>query len=195
MVKSSTDFSSSHTKMVLLHHYSDNSHVYLFSSSSSQTQASRSRWLVGSSRSRRVGRTKRARAREIRILQPPEKSLHFLCRISLVKPGNSNVKLWTQHTNKTVNSAVKQLHVQTTILPWIIDFNLCVSVWTKFVYSTGSYNLKRTQHLNKYANQACTMIDSPSGHHHLNSVHIEHMQNWNRTDTHVYSQTTQNTMD
>lgn len=60
--------------------------THFFSSSSSQTHASRSRWLVGSSRSRRVGRTNSALAREIRILHPPEKSLHFISCISAVNP-------------------------------------------------------------------------------------------------------------
>ena len=61
-------------------------HSHLFSSSSSQTQASRSRWLVGSSNRSSVGRTNRARARDIRIRQPPEKSLHNFFCILPVKP-------------------------------------------------------------------------------------------------------------
>lgn len=91
----------------------------LLSTDSSHTQASRSRWFVGSSSMlhttpcqlatlslcrrweqvnclvrggsgkvayRQVGLTKRARARAMRILQPPEKSRVRLACISFVKP-------------------------------------------------------------------------------------------------------------
>lgn len=48
----------------------DQDPLKVFSSSSNHTQASRSRWLVGSSRSSMKGRMKRALARATRILQP-----------------------------------------------------------------------------------------------------------------------------
>ena len=43
--------------------------------------------FVGSSRMRNVGDTKRARAREMRMRQPPEKSRVRLACISLSKPS------------------------------------------------------------------------------------------------------------
>mmetsp|Transcript_4926 Transcript_4926/g.11747 ORF Transcript_4926/g.11747 Transcript_4926/m.11747 type:complete len:203 (+) Transcript_4926:1213-1821(+) len=48
--------------------------------------ALRSRWFVGSSSIRSVGSTKRARANEILILQPPENILVGLVCISVVNP-------------------------------------------------------------------------------------------------------------
>ncbi len=58
----------------------------LASVSSSHTHASRSRWLVGSSRTSRHGSTNSARARAMRMRQPPEKSRVFLACMVLVKP-------------------------------------------------------------------------------------------------------------
>mmetsp|Transcript_3589 Transcript_3589/g.9114 ORF Transcript_3589/g.9114 Transcript_3589/m.9114 type:complete len:132 (+) Transcript_3589:1387-1782(+) len=54
--------------------------------SSSQTQAPRSRWFVGSSSSKSMGSTKRAWARATRMRQPPDMSLVCLCIIFSVKP-------------------------------------------------------------------------------------------------------------
>mmetsp|Transcript_30002 Transcript_30002/g.59592 ORF Transcript_30002/g.59592 Transcript_30002/m.59592 type:complete len:197 (-) Transcript_30002:333-923(-) len=54
--------------------------------SSSQSTASMSRWLVGSSRSRHAGFMKRALASATLILHPPEKSFVILPCISWVKP-------------------------------------------------------------------------------------------------------------
>jgi hypothetical protein len=48
---------------------------YVHKYSSGHSTARRSRWLVGSSRSSKVGCMKSARAREMRILQPPLNSL------------------------------------------------------------------------------------------------------------------------
>lgn len=45
--------------------------TYVFNSSSNHTQASKSKWFVGSSSKRRWGVTYRARASAIRIRQPP----------------------------------------------------------------------------------------------------------------------------
>merc|ERR1711962_457578 len=52
----------------------------------SHTQASKSKWLVGSSSKSRWGLMKSARAKAIRIRQPPEKSLHFFSCMALLKP-------------------------------------------------------------------------------------------------------------
>src|SRR6478735_652859 len=54
--------------------------------SSSHTQASKSKWAVGSSRRRTEGLTKRALARATRIRQPPDMSLVFLWMVFLLKP-------------------------------------------------------------------------------------------------------------
>ena len=91
-------------KMIASHSCSQIHGTHFFSSSSSQTHASRSRWLVGSSRSRRVGRTNSALAREIRILHPPEKSLHFISCISVVNPTTGGlVTRQKVSTNLTLN--------------------------------------------------------------------------------------------
>mmetsp|Transcript_12971 Transcript_12971/g.24531 ORF Transcript_12971/g.24531 Transcript_12971/m.24531 type:complete len:109 (-) Transcript_12971:563-889(-) len=54
--------------------------------SSSQTQAPKSKWLVGSSRSSSIGSTKSACASATRIRQPPDMSLVAFCIMSRVKP-------------------------------------------------------------------------------------------------------------
>mmetsp|Transcript_174475 Transcript_174475/g.424470 ORF Transcript_174475/g.424470 Transcript_174475/m.424470 type:complete len:88 (+) Transcript_174475:1183-1446(+) len=53
---------------------------------SSHTTASMSKWFVGSSSSSSDGCRNRARARAIRIRQPPEKSRVFLFCIATSKP-------------------------------------------------------------------------------------------------------------
>ena len=64
---------------------------HFLSSSSSHTQASKSRWFVGSSSNRSVGLTNRARAKAILIRQPPEKSFVFVCCMEGVKPRPSRI--------------------------------------------------------------------------------------------------------
>mmetsp|Transcript_9520 Transcript_9520/g.26681 ORF Transcript_9520/g.26681 Transcript_9520/m.26681 type:complete len:103 (-) Transcript_9520:557-865(-) len=60
---------------------------YVLRYSSSHTQASRSRWLVGSSSSSSVGRANSARARDTRMRQPPDMSLVARAIIVLSKPS------------------------------------------------------------------------------------------------------------
>ena len=53
-----------------------------------------------------MGRTNNARAREMRILQPPEKSLHFFCCISVVNPGMGNHEIIMTIINKSDNTHI-----------------------------------------------------------------------------------------
>mmetsp|Transcript_32749 Transcript_32749/g.83669 ORF Transcript_32749/g.83669 Transcript_32749/m.83669 type:complete len:104 (-) Transcript_32749:711-1022(-) len=59
---------------------------YVLRYSSSHTHASRSRWLVGSSSSSKVGRTNSARASATRMRHPPDMSLVDRAIICLLKP-------------------------------------------------------------------------------------------------------------
>src|SRR2546421_7430722 len=60
--------------------------VHFLRCSSSHTQASRSRWAVGSSRRSREGLTNRALASATRIRHPPDMSFVFLLMVFLLKP-------------------------------------------------------------------------------------------------------------
>mmetsp|Transcript_1591 Transcript_1591/g.6569 ORF Transcript_1591/g.6569 Transcript_1591/m.6569 type:complete len:104 (+) Transcript_1591:2512-2823(+) len=60
--------------------------LYLARSPSSHTHASKSRWLVGSSSSSRVGSAKSALASATRMRQPPDMSLVALWIMVSVKP-------------------------------------------------------------------------------------------------------------
>lgn len=59
---------------------------------SSQITALRSKWFVGSSSNNSVGSKNRARARDTRIRQPPEKSLVGRSCIALEKPRPAKIR-------------------------------------------------------------------------------------------------------
>src|ERR1700743_1067274 len=75
---------------------------HFFRYSSSHTQASRSRWAVGSSRRRSDGLTKRALPSATRIRPPPDMSLVFLWMVFLLKP--KPVKMRDARTSKVLGS-------------------------------------------------------------------------------------------
>ena len=67
-------------------------HKYRQTYLSNQMTALRSKWLVGSSNNRSVGSTNKARAKDTRILQPPDKFFVGLSIISFVNPRPARIR-------------------------------------------------------------------------------------------------------
>jgi len=140
-------------------------HDYLLRYCSSQTQALRSRWLVGSSSNIIDGRMYSARASAIRMRQPPEKFLHLSDIIAAVKPSPSSIS--AALTSAVLTSSSSRRSYTSNNRSWAsIDNTLHIKVKVKAVdlYSASSCTPKAGGQATSNALSSLTWVPGHTGH-------------------------------